>query len=393
MPINKYSCYLKNNLASIFLLLFYFSEAFSKYLIYSGNGKSDFPRFIKSGVLILVFVLLLKYWKDLMLPLVLLLMFTVGQFFLIDGFKVEIIVSATKFLFPVFLFIYFNKNRVPHKSKEILFFIFETILIFNGVLILLGLIFDVYWFQSYTGSRFGFNGIFITTASSSYIYTIALFYFLLTLKEKFLIHWKSLFIILCCILTGTKVLYLAIGISLLIYITTFLDISVKKRRILLLTIASLFIVGIYFFFFQYGIFNEIRRKEGLLSSIFSFRDDLFLEQTLPFIERNWTWPNYLFGGISDLATRSQMGFIDVFYFWGILGGSVYLYLYYKTFKTFPLNKILLYMLLSLVLMVFLAGNFFENASLAIYMLILKEAIISSTKTFSKTQLNAEDKHS
>ena len=72
MPINKYSCYLKNNLASIFLLLFYFSEAFSKYLIYSGNGKSDFPRFIKSGVLILVFVLLLKYWKDLMLPLVLL---------------------------------------------------------------------------------------------------------------------------------------------------------------------------------------------------------------------------------------------------------------------------------------------------------------------------------
>ena len=162
---------------------------------------------------------------------------------------------------------------------------------------------------------------------------------------------------------------------------------------MLLTIASLFIVGIYFFFFQYGIFNEIRRKEGLLSSIFSFRDDLFLEQTLPFIERNWTWPNYLFGGISDLATRSQMGFIDVFYFWGILGGSVYLYLYYKTFKTFPLNKILLYMLLSLVLMVFLAGNFFENASLAIYMLILKEAIISSTKTFSKTQLNAEDKHS
>ena len=139
---------------------------------------------------------------------------------------------------------------------------------------------------------------------------------------------------------------------------------------------------IYIFFFQYGRFNEIRLKQGLFSSIFSFRDHLLLGETLPYIQNNWKWPNYLFGGISDLSTRTQMGFIDVFYFWGIVGGIVYLYTFYKSYIYFDLNNWKIYLFLILSVIVFLSGNFFENASLAIYLLILKERLIYDD-TFNK----------
>jgi hypothetical protein len=112
---------------------------------------------------------------------------------------------------------------------------------------------------------------------------------------------------------------------------------------------------------------------------------LLVGETLPYIKNNWKWPNYLFGGISDLSTRAQMGFIDVFYFWGIVGGIVYLYTYYKSYLNFDLNNWKIYPFLILIVIVFLSGNFFENASVAIYLLILKERLIYDS-TFDKKSL-------
>lgn len=393
MRNHKYFKFIENNLATLFLLLFYISEAFSKYSIYYGGAKSDFPRLIKSAVFALLVVFLLKFWKNLVLPSILVIMFCVGQFFLPEGFKTEIVVSVSKLLFPILIFLYFNKYKILDKNRKFLLATFETLLIFNAVLIFLGLIFEIYWFQSYTGARFGYNGVFITTASSSYIYTIGLFYFLLKLKSKFLKNWKSLLVIVSCILTGTKILYIALIVSVLLYISNYLNLRIKQRRFIFSILTAVFVLGLYFFFFKYGIFNEIRQEKGLISSIFSFRDDLLMEQSIPFVLDNWKWPNYLFGGISDLATRSQMGFFDVFYFWGAIGGILYLYAYYKEFLTFELQKTILYMLLSLIVMVFLAGNFFENATVAIYMLLLKEKIIDTTQTLIPCPNHAEDSYS
>src|SRR5690606_3298016 len=112
-------------------------------------------------------------------------------------------------------------------------------------------------------------------------------------------------------------------------------------------------------------------NEGFLTSLLSTRNKAFMEETLPFIQQQWSWLNYLVGGISDLETRSQMGIVDVFYFWGIAGGSLYLYMYYKSFVTFKLNKVVLSLMITLFGLISLSGNFFENASVAIYMLVLR----------------------
>src|SRR5690554_4551154 len=221
-----------------------------------------------------------------------------------------------------------------------------------------------------------------TSATSSYVYAVAIFYFLLKLKRNFLKSWKTYFVIACTIFTGTKILYIALIASLFIYLICFVNFSKQQRKLIFFVIMSACAAIAYFFFFEFGIFNQIRQNEGLLSAILSYRDDLFMEQTLPFIKENWSWANYLFGGISELSVRSQMGFIDVFVFWGILGGLYYLYTFYKTFVTFPIDKNVVYILLSLGLMVFLAGNFFENASVAIYLVILKEKLIDKP-VFSK----------
>ncbi len=377
----------KQHLMAIMLLLFFVSEAISKYGIRVEGGKSDIPRYIKFAVYIVLTFGLWRKTKSLIAPLVLAVIFCVGQIFLANGFNQEMVVSFSKLLFPIFLLIYFNHYPIGENERKSLFQVFEALLILNGVFIFVGFIWEIPMFRSYFGERFGYNGLFITSATSSYVYAVAIFYFLLKLKRDFLKSWKTYFVIACAIFTGTKILYIALIASLFIYLICFVYFSKQQRKLIFFVIMAVCAAIAYFFFFEFGIFNQIRQNEGLLSAILSYRDDLFMEQTLPFIKENWSWANYLFGGISELSVRSQMGFIDVFLFWGILGGLYYLFTFYKSFVTFHIDKSGIYIILSLGLMVFLAGNFFENASIAIYLLILKEKLLDKTVFTNLNTLN------
>ena len=129
---------------------------------------------------------------------------------------------------------------------------------------------------------------------------------------------------------------------------------------------------IYLFFFNFGIFNQIRQTDGLISSLMSYRDVLFLKRTLPYINEHWSIVNYLFGGVSDLSTKSQIEFIDIFYFFGIIGGLLYYHLFFKSFLTFKTNIYIYTLLLVLFIIVLLAGNLFGYPSIAIYIVILRE---------------------
>ena len=211
----------------------------------------------------------------------------------------------------------------------------------------------------------------IVSATATYVYSIACFYFLVRLKDKFLTHWKSLFFILSLLLLGTKSAYLCLFVSLIVYVVFYLKISKTAKIILLIAGSLLAMVVFYIFFFQWGLFNEIRQAEGFLTSLLSTRDKAFMEVTWPFIQQEWSWLNYFVGGINDLSTRSQMGVVDVFFIWGIVGGIIYLYSYYKSFVIFKTNKVVSILMVTLFVLIFLSGNFFENASIAIYMLVLQ----------------------
>ncbi len=368
---------LKPYLNTVLLVIFFFTEAFSKYSIRFLGDKSDIPKIIKLIILVFFVIgLLKKDAKKLIFPLFLGLSFVFGQLFIDDGFNGEIIVSFSKFIFPIILFLYFLEYNTDPLPSQYFFKVFEFLIIVNTTLILMGFLFDIPFFSTYHGHRFGYNGLFITSATASYAYIIAVFYFLISLRENFLFNWKSLFVITVSFLMGTKAVYLGVFASILVYLLFYAKLS-KVTKIALLSGCLIIVAGLfYIFFFQFGIFNELRKEEGLITSILSLRNDLLMDGTIPFIERNWGLTNYLFGGINDLTTRSQMGLIDVFYFWGLLGGIFYLIIFCKTYITFPLGKQVLCLLISLLCIVFLAGNFFENASIAIYLIVFREAVLN-----------------
>lgn len=363
------------NVATIILLIFYISEAISKFSIIYLDGKSNLPRVFKFLVLLFFLMKTVKHIRNFILPAILFIFFLIGQLFIENGFGWEIIISSSKFLFPIFLFFYFNKYTQNQTARQVFFQAFEWLMIINGFFIFTGFLLGPELFQTYEGSRFGYNGLFITSATSSYVYVLALFYFLVKLKHNFFYSLKVWFILICCILVGAKALYIALIGTLLIFLFYFSNLKRNHRKAFVSILIIFSFVTLYFFFFQYGRFNEIRLQKGLFSSILSFRDDLLLQETIPYIKNNWEWANYLFGGISDLSTRAQMGFIDVLYFWGFAGGILYLYAFYKSYINFELNNWGIYLFLILGVIVFLAGNFFENASVVIYLLIFKERLI------------------
>ena len=369
--------------ASLLLLIFYLSEGFSKYSIVFQGDKLDAPRFIKLIVTVLFCIILTRksLWSLNYLGF-LTISFVLGQLFLDSQFNTEIVVSFSKYLFPILLFLYFKHFPLNTKQRHAFLTIFEGLILLNSLLVITGFLFDISWFSSYS-TRFGYNGLFITSATGSYVYILALFYFLVRRKHFFFKDWKPIVILLTCLLIGTKAVYLGMLVALATYLLYYTNRFKRYKREFLLTIAILSVGIFYIVFFQWGIFNELRQKEGFLSSVLSLRNDLFVEKSLPFIQDKWSWGNYLFGGIANMETRSQMGIIDVFFFWGIIGGVLYLWSFYKTFAAFQLTKDVKFLLLGLTTVVFLAGNFFENASVAIYLLVFKEAILNSQKSLER----------
>lgn len=375
-------------LASIFLVTFYLSEAFGKYSFWFFDEKSSVQRNIKLMILIfLVAVLLKKHLKPLLLLGGLALSFILGQLFLSHGFLPDVLVNSGKYMFPILLFLFFSKYPSGQDHQHLFFKTFEIVILCNSLLILLGFLFGIALFSTYAGERFGYNGLFFASSTGSYVYIIAVFYFLFTLKQDFFRNWKTLIFLPAAFLLGTKTVLAGILAAIFLWLWYYAGFSKTRKRIVLSVFFVALLGGAYLFFFEFGIFNEIRQERGLVDAIFSFRNDLLFHRTLPFIENNWNFGNYLFGGINDLQTKSQMGIVDIFYFWGLFGGVFYLLLYGRIFVDFPLKNPILFCLAIIFGLAFFAGHFFVNASLAIYLLALRERWISNT--FPPTDLGVQ----
>ena len=132
MSVSRLLDILKNNLILILLSFFYFSEAISKYFIYFLGEKSILPRAIKLLALGYLLYICFKKGKFLYQLFFLLAFFIIGQFFIIDGFEKEIIVSFFKFIFPLVVFVAFNNDVCTENTRKNLFNIFEAIFIFNS---------------------------------------------------------------------------------------------------------------------------------------------------------------------------------------------------------------------------------------------------------------------
>lgn len=372
-------------LPSVVIILIYFSEAIKKYFVFYPTSGFELQKYVKLGLFILFGILLLKKWKDLIGPVLLVIFFLVGQLFTPNGFQNDVLTSGMKIVFPLLLFVYYYRNPMSEGGRELFYRTFEGVLIFNAIFILVGMIAEIYMLKSYMGDRWGFNGLFLTSSGSSYIYAIAIFYALLRYKNRFLLHWKTWLFLISAFLTGTKILYLSIMVSFLVYVFYYLPVSAKRKKLFALLIVVGSILSFYLVFFRFGIFDVLMKEKGLGSALFSFRNDLLTDKTIPFIQDNWSVVNYLFGGINDTHTRSEMGFFDLFYFYGIMGVIFFIMLYNRYFFTFKWNAPLRIIFATLIVVIFLAGNFFESGLLPIFVLLLKE-ICSSEDVYQNMEV-------
>jgi len=370
---NKTIVFINNYLAQILLLLFFTTESISKINKYYFFENSIIPIVIK-GIALCFFAVSFLLNKDKKITYLLFVIFgcfVLGQLFTSTPFELRIIVIFIKYLFPLLILFYFKGNPLSEKSRNNLFKAFESIITLNTILIILGFIFSISFFKTYSGDRFGYNGLFINSSTGTYVYVITLFYFLNKYQQKLFFKPKSIFILLGSLLVGTKAVYLSLFIIILYYLVAF--IRNRKGIIFMSIVLIILMIFGYLSFFQFGIFNRIRESDGLLTTFLSYRNYNFMNNTLPYIQENWQFVNYVFGGVNDFSLKSEMGFIDLLFFFGLLGTIIYLYQFSKAFLNFKLKKIPALFLLVLISIIFIAGNFFTYSNIAIYLLIIRES--------------------
>lgn len=371
--LNNKNSYISLYIFPLLLFILYATEAYFKIRKFNFGETSIILKTVKLLVLLGVTIYIVKSKpRSFFLPLLLLLFFCIGQIALLNSFKMEIIVEFSKFLYLILLLVFFNLFKLSELQKNKLLFSFELLLVFNSILVLLGFCFDIMVFKTYDGNRFGYNGLLITSSTATYFYIIALIYLLYKYRQNLFNVPISYLILTSAFMVGTKSLYFFIVGFFTVYTLWFLKTRIKK--LILAGFLFLALVVGYLFFFEFGLFNEIRKSEGLFTAIFSYRDQLFYENTLPFIKSNWNYINYLFGGINDLTTKSQIDILDVFYFFGILGGALFLYMFLQIFIKSSIKPPFIILLSLMMFIICFAGNFFSYASIAIYVAILSETI-------------------
>lgn len=368
------STFLKRWALLFVLLSFLVIEFHSKYLRYVDN-TSDFQKSFKGGVLIAMLIGLLLNYKSnkrlIWLLSVLFGAFLVGQFTLDPAFTYANWLTLGRFVLPLVFFGFFTSYPVDKSVVHKLFILFEWFFVLNLAFVLVGMIADWYVVHTYMGDRFGYNGFLVTSATASYAFFAALGYHYFRYGIAALRRWRFWVVVVGCALVGTKSLYLGMVLfGLLIVFDHY-----KKYWRILLPVGGICLFGVlYILLYQVPEFSQIREQEGFWSAFLSYRDQLLLNQTIPYIESNWQWTNYLFGGVADFSYRSQLDLIDLFFFWGIVGGIIYLYTYLKTYFDFKLNLNQIAYFLIMGLMVLFAGNFFIYTSVPLFLLFVKLAI-------------------
>lgn len=381
----------KSTLFFYFLLIFISVEAFNK--IYSFYIEEEF--FVQKAVKLLglglmLGMLLYQSPRKLILPGLLVGCFALGQFLLPDAFIFFSVIGFSRYFFFLMMILFFTDfQALSQKNFKPIFRFWELFLWINNLLILLGATFSLSLFKTYSGERWGYNGLVMASSNSTYLYLVALLYFFIRFPQTYFkkpLFWLSIIAAFC---TGTKSIYLGVLLFGLIALITFqLPKKIKwplTLGLMLIGIASMFLL------FSSELFTGIIQEDGWLSAILSYRDDLLIEETLPYIQENWRTIHYFIGGLSQPLVRPQMELIDLFLYFGGVGMLLYLYLFFKNYFNFSLDTREISFYVVLLMVPLITGNFFYNASVPVYLILLKLVMRERQLTSSTTGSRQKEK--
>ena len=303
-------------------------------------------------------------------------MFLLGQFFLYQNFKqlnfFENFNTLFKYLLPLIIFLLaIDIFSLPIAKQSKVFKYYKFILGFNSLLILYGIIFGSRILQTYNSSyRYGYDGLIFAQNEASYIFILAIFTvyyrrFYIKIRE-----WFFWVIILSSLVVATKAVYLSFILLLLYHI--FVKISLKK--ILIFGITGISISYLMFntiinkiFLNSYNLFMNAYRKGGVLFALTSGRNEFIEKKLEPLIFNIWSFPNFIFGGQDVSSFYMEMGFLDLFLFFGFLGMLIYSYMFFKLFQLIGLKKdFKLFLFFTIMVIIATAGHFFTSGIVGIH---------------------------
>lgn len=282
---------------------------------------------------------------------------------------------------PIIFLIFYNNNRITleRQINSFLFFIGLSCLF-----VFIGYIFSFDFLRSYfRGQRFGYSGFLLYHHESGYIYFIALILAYKKLKEKKTYFTLIVFslILASSILIGTKKTMFLIIISLIYFLVDNLN-NLKKGLYFLFsfTFVSLIfyktIIKIFNNYFQ--LFNNIYKDEGFWAMFLSHRNNLLVDNLIPYAQSNLRLINIIFGWPLFRDYRCELELFDLFLFFGLTGIASYILIFKKLLIKSPfLNKFFVF---SLVLATLFSGNLFASVNVMILMVISLSYIGLSRKT-------------
>ncbi len=382
--IKKYTGYkLALLLFSVSLLIFFIVDGIYKIEVRGGFGNIRLGIIIKGIFELLFFLYALLYLNKQRIHLlfaifVLSVFFFTGQFLLSknmtdlhfgDNFS-----RFFKYIFIILLYIAASDILDSKQYPERLLKLYKSIIWFNGLIIIIAFLLSLKIFKTYAGPwRFGYNGLINAQNDSSYFFILALttFYY----RRFYLRHkeWTFWLVLITSLLVATKAVLLYIVLLLLFHVTQ--RVSIKKILIAGLSFA---ITG--YFIFSSAInkilinawenFQYTYEKKGLLFALLSGRNTFLQTKFIPLITQKWSWLNFFIGGQDVEKYYIEMGFFDLFLFFGLIGMLLYLYIFIKIYNRITFDyKLKLFFLLALLGIVGLSGHFF-NSSIAVNYFII-----------------------
>ncbi|HTJ52721.1 MAG TPA: hypothetical protein VL443_24865 [Cyclobacteriaceae bacterium] len=253
--------------------------------------------------------------------------------------------------------------------------IFEAFFIVNNILIFLGVIFHINFFSTYnpfgliplSEQRFGYKGLISGGNDVAGLYIIGVAYFF---RKKFVYEEGGYLLLIATVLsamfTGTKATFIAVLAIGLYYMF--------RYRIKLFFGVM---VPLFSFILVYGYYRWDYIKEKLLDSLIqklnsnpltylmSGRND-FIIHHFKYIGEKWNLMNHLVG---DGFLYSETDFLDLYFFFGIIGLILYMYLYARIFFSVDRSLDNLYVFVVLMGIAFTAGHIIQSAVVPLFVLL------------------------
>lgn len=371
----------KFNWFLLFLLFFFISEASYKWFLWEGYRHVRIAAVVKiiaQAIMLLVIIVHRRKVMHYLLVLILLLFFfTIGQLSLetqgFSWYNLEYF-NISIYSFLLFLFFYCAEPNNDQISKGLK--LYEIIISINAVLAIVGFLFSIRYFETYRGTRFGYDGLLMKSSYSSYFNLIALFY---SYHKYFILrrlHVGVLVLVIAAsLLSGTKASWLGLVLVSFYFVYRTKALSLRVISMSLIALLLLFVASWdYLLSILYKVLPvhaEVIEEYGFITGLLSFRNLILVENLLPFIGKKWTFVNYLFGGMGDIMLKSGIDPIDLFYFFGLIGSIIYIYLFKSLFFNNHYQKDLVVFMIFVVIISIFAGNFFYNSSLGIMLCTLK----------------------